>query len=80
MTKDIHIVSSDKSTTLLKRATTCCDGYHQTIAGALLGSNEWKDWYKYASKNMLFDVDETETVDAMSDNHFKSFIQFVKSK
>jgi hypothetical protein len=77
-TKDIYIIPTDKSTTRLKRATTCCDGYHQTIAGALLGSKEWKLWYEYASKKMLYDVDETLTIDAMSDKHFADFIKYIK--
>ena len=77
-TKDIHIVPTDKSTTRLKRATSCCGGYHQTIAGALLKSKEWEAWYRYASANMLYDVDESLTVDAMSDEHFADFIKFVR--
>ena len=76
--KDIHIIPEDESTTLLKRATECCGGYHQTIAGALLGSPEWQKWYKHASENMLYDVDETLTIDAMSDEHFADFIKFIK--
>ena len=76
--KDIHICEGDTSTTRLKRATTCCGGFHQTIAGALLGSPEWKNWYAHASKNMLYDVDETLTIDAMSNNHFRDFIKFIK--
>lgn len=76
--KDKHINPDDDSTTRIARATSCCDGYHQTIAGALLKSPEWREWYKYASENMLFDVDETQEVDAMSDNHFKTFIEFIK--
>ena len=75
--KDIRI--SDKSSTILKRATKCCGGYHQTIAGALLGSKEWGLWYKHASKKMLYDVDETQEIDAMSDNHFQDFIRFIKT-
>jgi hypothetical protein len=78
MKKDKHIIPSDDSTTRIARATTCCGGFHQTIAGALLGSKEWKEWYKHASKNMLYDVDETQEIDAMSDNHFKDFINFIK--
>mgnify|MGYP001574338662 CR=1 FL=1 len=75
-TKDIYIIPDDPSSTRLKRATSCCDGYHQTIAGALLASEEWKAWREHASREMLFDVDETLTVDAMSDEHFEAFIKF----
>lgn len=76
--KDKHIIPEDTSSTCLARATECCGGYHQTIAGALLGSKYWKEWYEYASKEMLYDVDETLTIDAMSDGHFEDFIKFIK--
>lgn len=74
--EDKYIFQNDNSTTRIARATDCCGGYHQTIAGALLNSEYWKDWYEHASKNMLFDVDETLTIDAMSDEHFRSFMKF----
>ena len=76
--KNKHIIEGDKSSTMLQRATKCCSGFHQTIAGALLGSPQWRKWYAHASKNMLYDVDETATIDAMSDGHFASFIEFCK--
>lgn len=77
-TKDIYIIPEDPSTTLIKRATTCCNGHHQTIAGALLGSPQWEDWYAHASKSNLFDVGDTETIDVMGDKHFQAFIKFCK--
>ena len=77
--QDSYIVPTDHSTTRIARATNCCGGEHQTIAGALLKSKEWEAWYDYASKNMLFDVDETAIVDAMSDKHFNAFIEFLKN-
>ena len=77
--KDEHIIPEDKSTTRISRPCVGC-GKHQTIAGALLKSNYWNEWYKHASKNMLFDVDETLTVDAMSDAHFDSFINFILTR
>jgi hypothetical protein len=76
--KNKHIIEGDKSSTMLVRATKCCGGGHQTIAGALLGSPQWKAWYKHSSEEGLYDVDETATVDAMSDGHFASFIEFCK--
>jgi len=78
--KDKHIDPNDDSTTRIARATTCCGGFHQTIAGALLGSKEWEAWYEYASRNLCFDIDETATVDAMSDKHFEAFINFTKKQ
>ena len=74
--EDKHIILSDKSTTVIAKATKCCGGSHQTIAGALLKSEYWKRWYDHASKNQLFDVDETCTIDAMSDEHFAEFMKF----
>ena len=76
--EDKHICPTDRSTTRISRP--CAGEDIQTIAGTLLKSKEWKEWYKYASENMLFDVGETETVDMMSDGHFNSFIEFTKSK
>lgn len=77
--KDEHIFPDDRSTTRISRPCGGC-GKHQTIAGALLKSKEWEKWYKYASENMLFDVDETLTVDAMSDEHWNSFIKFLNDE
>jgi hypothetical protein len=74
--EDEHIFKDDRSTTRISRPCSGC-GKHQTIAGALLKSKEWEKWYKYASENMLFDVDETLTVDAMSDEHWNSFMKFL---
>jgi len=77
--KDEHIFKDDRSTTRISRPCSGC-GKHQTIAGALLKSKEWEKWYKYASENMLFDVDETLTVDAMSDEHWNSFMKFLNDE
>jgi len=77
-TKNIHIDPNDDSTTIIKRATTCCNGYHQTIAGALLKSNYWKEWYKNCEENQLFDVGECELLDCMSDEHWIAFCEFIK--
>lgn len=77
--EDEHIFKDDRSTTRISRHCSGC-GKHQTIAGALLKSKEWDKWYKYASENMLFDVDETLTVDAMSDEHWNSFMKFLNNE
>ena len=73
-----YIDPKDKSTTRISLPCSGC-GKHQTIAGALLKSKEWKKWYDYASKNMLYDVDETMMIDAMSNGHFADFIKFIKN-
>lgn len=75
--QDKYINPNDDSTTRIARATSCCGGYHQTIAGALLKTKEWEDWYEHASKNMLFDVAETTELDAMSDEHMRAFLDFI---
>lgn len=72
-----HIIPEDESTTILSRTCSGCER-HQSIAGALLRSKEWRAWYKYASENMLYDVDETLTIDVMSDNHWNDFIRFIR--
>ena len=74
-----HINPDDDSTTIIAKATTCCGGHHQTIAGAMLKSKECKSWYDYNQKKMLFDVDETREVDAMSDEHWNAFMEFIKN-
>lgn len=85
-TKDIFIDPDDNSTTRIARATECCGGYHQTIAGALLMSKEWKLWCKEVSRRIhegkwkeeVYDTDECESIDVMSDQHFASFCKFIK--
>lgn len=72
-----HIISSDTSTTVIAKSCKGC-GEHQTIAGALLKSKEWAKWCKHANEYNLFDVDETATIDAMSDQHLEAFMKFVK--
>lgn len=67
--EDVFVNPTDKSTTRIARPYSGC-GHHQTIAGALLKSPEWDKWYEHASKKMLYDVDETREIDAMSDGHF----------
>jgi hypothetical protein len=72
---DKHIIPDDDSTTRIARPCKGC-GWHQTIAGAVLNSKEWKLWRKHASEKMLYDIDECEMIDAMSDSHFRDFIKF----
>lgn len=80
MKKDTHINPKDPSTTRLARGTNCCGGSHQTIAGAILKSKEWEAWHHHATKNLLFDVDETQEVDAMSDAHWSAFVNFIQAQ
>lgn len=77
--EDEHVCPNDRSTTRISRPCGGC-GKHQTIAGALIKSQEWQDWCKYAWENKLFDTDETDTVDAMSDEHFSSFMDFIRQR
>lgn len=85
-TKDIYIDPEDDSTTRIARATECCEGHHQTIAGALLGSFQWRLWEKEVSRRLhekdmkeVYDVDECAIIDAMSNEHFQSFLSFCKT-
>lgn len=50
-----------------------------SIYDTLIHSPEWKAWYKYAGENHLFDVDETQECDWMSPEHFKAFVEFIKT-
>jgi len=74
-TTTTRIIEGDTSSTRIGIPCKGC-GMHQTIAGALLKSKYWQEWYAHATKNMLYDVDETQTIDAMSDEHFQDFISF----
>lgn len=55
-------------------------GSHPTIWATMMKSPEWAMWYKHASENMLFDVDETQELGCMSAEHFKAFIAQVKDE
>ena len=75
---DVHYNPADLSTTIMERAAKCC-GTHQTIAGALLRSPEWKKWRKKAMNELLFDAWETEEIGDMSSKHFTAFVRFIKT-
>lgn len=53
----------------------CKDG-HPSIWKTLVESPQWKAWYEHASKNMLYDVDESQELGAMSTKHFQDFMGF----
>ena len=85
-TKNIHIDPTDEYSTMLDRAVMCCNGFHQTIAGAILRSPQWQQWKEEVSRRMgieplkgVWDVDECEMCDAMSSEHFQSFLSFCQN-
>jgi hypothetical protein len=47
--------------------------------GLSLNSPEWKEWYKHAEDNMLFDVCECVEADMISPEHLKAFYNFIKT-
>lgn len=51
-------------------------GHHDSMWKSLVSSPEWKAWYKHASENMLYDVDECAELGIMSAKHFKDFMEF----
>lgn len=53
----------------------CKDG-HPSIWKTLVESPQWKAWYDHASKNMLYDVDESQELGVMSPKHFQDFMRF----
>ena len=89
---DTTRTSTDTSTTRLARATNCCGGSHQTIAGAILRSPQWQLWKEEVARRMeeqadrtigaplegVWDVDECEMCDAMSSEHFQDFLMFIE--
>jgi len=58
----------------------CSDGEHNSFWQSIIRTKEWKEWYKYASKNRLYDVDEVGEVGWMSVEHAKDFLFFVRTK
>ena len=51
-------------------------GTHDSIWKTLVTSKSWKKWYKHASENMLYDVDECQELGIISAKHFNDFIKF----
>lgn len=60
---------------------TCkgCSNGHPSFWKTIVQSKEWGKWYKHASKNHLFDVDESQECGWMSLNHWNSFLEFIKT-
>ena len=82
--KDIYIVPEDSTSTRIAIPCAGC-GFHQTIAGAILRSPQWQLWKEEVSRRMgveplegVYDVDECEMCDAMSQEHFQDFLNFCK--
>lgn len=57
----------------------CSDGIHNSWWKSIMATEEWKLWYKHASENMLFDVDECEACGWMSEEHAREFMKFVRN-
>ena len=58
----------------------CSDGPHFSWWQAIVRTPEWKAWYTYASKNMLYDVDECQECGWMSEGHARDFMAFVRKQ
>jgi hypothetical protein len=57
----------------------CSDGAHNSWWVSISKTPQWEEWYKHASKNMLYDVDECLDCGWMSENHAKDFLNFIAS-
>ena len=55
----------------------CSDGAHPSWWNSISRTPQWEAWYKYASKNMLYDVDECLECGWMSEQHAKDFMEFI---
>ena len=55
----------------------CSDGTHNSWWISITHTPQWAAWYKYASENMLYDVDESQECGWMSDEHAKDFLDWV---
>lgn len=55
----------------------CSDGKHPSWWQSIIKTPQWDAWYEHASKNMLYDVDESFECGAMSEKHAKDFLNFV---
>lgn len=58
----------------------CTDGDHPSWWVSIAGTKQWKEWYKYASKNMLYDVDECVECGWMSEQHAQDFLNYIESR
>ena len=58
----------------------CSDGTHLSWWRAIQSTPEWKQWYNYASKNHLYDVDECQECGWMSAKHAKDFMNFMTTE
>ena len=58
----------------------CSDGEHPSWWLSIVKTPQWEAWYKHASKNMLYDVDECQECGWMSEAHAKDFLAFIYSQ
>ena|SRR3990167_2007111 len=58
----------------------CSDGDHNSFWKSIVATDEWEAWYKHASENNLYDVDECQECGWMSEGHAKDFLAFVVAK
>lgn len=57
----------------------CSDGAHLSFWQAIIKTDEWREWEKYAWHNKLYDTDECRGCGWMSEEHAKDFLKFVKN-
>lgn len=59
--------------------TACpgCAGGHPSFWKTIVESKHWKQWYEYASKYQLYDVDECQECGWIGERHFNEFIDYI---
>ena len=63
-----------------KGVYNCSDGAHNSWWISIANTPEWQAWYKHASQNMLYDVDECQECGWMSEAHARDFMEFTKQE
>jgi len=80
--------------TALNQGASYCKDKHQTFYGAVTSSPQWSKWYEEQMKRFselvfnkktcrydgkpTFDIDESEAVGAISQEHLQEFFKFIK--
>ena len=73
--------------TAMNQGSKCCPDKHPTFYGAILKSPQWQEWYKEQQRRFhepiteaVFDIDESEGIGAIGDNHLQEFFKFIVSQ
>lgn len=77
---DAHFIPKEEvEKQLWERPCSGCE-HHDTFWKTVVQSPQWKEWYEHASKNTLYDVDESQELGIISAKHFQDFMHFNLNK